>query len=66
MEGPGIESDMLGPTVVWSVFDISASTTYLEGRTMANLWGDRALSYYRECRPDEYQAIPDKETFFLE
>lgn len=33
---------------------------------MANLWGNRARSYYREYRPGEYQAIPDKETFFRE
>ena len=33
---------------------------------MANLWGNRARSYYREYRPGEYQAIPDKETFFQE
>jgi hypothetical protein len=33
---------------------------------MANLWANRARSYYREYRPTEYQAIPDKETFFRE
>jgi hypothetical protein len=44
----------------------SASTTYLEERPMANLWANRARSYYREYRPGEYQAIPDKDTFFRE
>jgi hypothetical protein len=33
---------------------------------MANLWGDRARGYYREYRPGEYRAIPDKDTFFGE
>ena len=33
---------------------------------MTNLWGNRARSYYREYRPGDYQAIPDKEAFFRE
>ena len=33
---------------------------------MANLWSNLARSYYREYRPGEYQAIPDKEAFFRE
>ena len=33
---------------------------------MANLWANRARSYYREYRPSEYQAISDKDTFFRE
>ena len=31
-----------------------------------NLWGNLARSYYREYRPAEFRAIPDKETFFQE
>jgi hypothetical protein len=33
---------------------------------MINQWGNKARSYYREYRPGEYRAIPNKEAFFQE
>jgi hypothetical protein len=33
---------------------------------MTDQWANRARSYYREYRPGEYRAIPNKETFFRE
>jgi len=60
------ESDFPGLLLAWAKMGNSASTTWWEEPPMANLWANRARSYYREYRPDEYRAIPDKETFFQE
>ena len=34
--------------------------------TAAASWANRARTHYREYRPAEYRAIPNKETFFRE